>query len=63
MGRTVAIDIDACIGCEACVEECPDVFAMGPGDLAQVTNPDGADEECIESAMDMCPVNCIIWED
>lgn len=63
MGRSVAIDIDACIGCEACVEEAPEVFAMGPGDLAQVINPEGGDEKQIESAMDMCPANCIYWEE
>ncbi|OEU66757.1 MAG: ferredoxin [Desulfovibrio sp. S3730MH75] len=63
MSRAVTIDMDACIGCEACVEECPEVFSMGPGDLAQVYNPEGADEAKIEEAMDMCPVNCIIWED
>lgn len=63
MSRTVVIDVDTCIGCEACVEECPEVFSMGPGDLAQVHNPEGAGEAEIESAMELCPVNCITWED
>lgn len=63
MSRLVTVDIDTCIGCEACVEACPEVFSMGPGGLAQVFNPDGASEEKIEEAMDMCPVNCILWED
>ncbi|WP_320005842.1 ferredoxin [Maridesulfovibrio sp.] len=63
MTRTVVVDVDECVGCEACVEECPDVFSMGPGDLALVHNPEGADDECIESAMELCPVNCIHWEE
>ncbi|SDL39370.1 ferredoxin [Maridesulfovibrio ferrireducens] len=63
MSRTVAIDIDACIGCEACAEEFPEVFSMGPADLPQVYNPEGVDEEKIEEIMDLCPANCIIWED
>lgn len=63
MSRTVAIDMDACIGCEACVDECPEVFSMGPGDLALVYNPEGGNDEKIESAMDLCPVNCIYWEE
>ncbi|SMF20635.1 ferredoxin [Desulfovibrio gilichinskyi] len=63
MSRLVTVDIDVCIGCEACVETCPEVFSMGPGDLAQVYNPDGASEDKIEEAMDTCPVNCILWED
>jgi len=24
----IEIDVDACMGCEACVETCPDVFEM-----------------------------------
>jgi len=63
MSRLVTVDIDVCIGCEACVEACPEVFSMGPGNLAQVYNPEGAPEGKIEEAMEMCPVNCILWED
>ena len=62
MDRIVIVDIDVCIGCEACVEACPDVFSMGPGSLAQVYNPDGSDELMIEEVMELCPVNCILWE-
>lgn len=63
MSKTVALDEDLCIGCEACVEECPEVFAIGPAGVAQVMNPDGGTEEKIESAIDLCPVNCIFWEE
>ena len=63
MSRVVIVDIDICIGCEACIEACPEVFSMVPGGVAQVFNPDGATEEKIEEAIDICPVNCIVWED
>ncbi len=63
MSRTVVVDVDECVGCEACVEVCPGLFVMGPGEIAQVSNPEGADEEQICEAMDLCPVNCITWED
>ena len=28
MGKIVVIDTDECIGCESCVELCPEVFAF-----------------------------------
>lgn len=63
MARQVVIDIDVCIGCEACVEICPDVFSMGPAGFAQVINPEGGTDEEVSEAIEMCPVNCISVEE
>jgi len=63
MTRTVVVDVDECVGCEACVEVCPGMFVMGVCDLAQVQNPEGAGESEVEAAMELCPTNCIHWED
>ncbi|HAS89347.1 MAG TPA: ferredoxin [Desulfovibrio sp.] len=63
MTRTVVVDVDECVGCEACVEVCPGMFVMGACDLAQVQNPEGADESEIKEAMELCPTNCIQWEE
>ncbi|MBN1296517.1 ferredoxin [bacterium] len=30
------VDADTCIGCELCVEICPDVFAMSDDGIAEV---------------------------
>lgn len=49
-----------CIGCESCVEVCPDVFVMD-GEHAAVTNPD-ATADCIDEAIDICPVQAIVRE-
>ncbi len=55
----ILIDEDACMGCESCVEICPDVFEMNSdGDKAIVTNPD-ADDDCVEEAIDACPAEAI----
>ena len=61
--KQVKIDEDECIGCETCVELCPDIFAFN-ADLnkAIVTTPEGGDEKCIEEAVTSCPVNCITYE-
>ncbi len=55
----IVIDDDACMGCESCVEICPDAFEMNAdGDKATVKDPDcGAD--CVEEAIDACPAECI----
>jgi len=58
--KTVKIDEDECIGCETCVELCPDVFAFNTGNSkAYVTTPEGGDQACIEEAIASCPVTCI----
>ncbi len=57
------VDKDECIGCESCVQICPDVFHMD--DDAKAGADQDADEsvECIQDAMDTCPVECIHWRD
>ncbi len=62
MGKVVAIETDECIGCESCVELCPDVFAFDEEEeKARVQLPEGGNEECIEEAIANCPVECIHW--
>ncbi|MCF7886241.1 MAG: ferredoxin [Candidatus Marinimicrobia bacterium] len=46
---------DKCIGCEVCVNMCPEGFAM-EGDKAKVINQDA---DCIEDAAEACPVDAI----
>ena len=60
MGKIVVIDADECIGCESCVELCAEVFAFNEAEeKAEVILPEGGPEDCIEEAMDTCPVECI----
>jgi len=62
--RQVKIDQDECIGCEACVELCPDIFAFDDKQTkAYVTTPEGGDQACIEEAVASCPVSCISNEE
>ncbi len=55
------VDQDVCISCRLCVDTVPEVFRMTDNDLAEVYEPNGADEEHIQEAMDACPVACIHW--
>jgi ferredoxin len=64
MSKRVVIDMDECMGCEACVELCSEVFAFNEAEeKAEVIKPEGGSEDCIEEAMDACPVECIHWEE
>mgnify|MGYP000881676715 FL=1 len=54
------VDEETCIGCEACVGICPEVFEM-QGDVAVATVnpvPDEVADSCREAA-DSCPVDAI----
>ena len=64
MGKRVVIDDDECVGCQSCVELCPDVFGFNEDtEKAEVLQAEGGDEDCIEEAIDSCPVECIDWEE
>ena len=64
MAKRVYIEFIECVGCEACVELCPDVFRMNEdGDRAEVIMPEGGPEECIEKAINICPADCIHWDE
>jgi ferredoxin len=64
MAKRVVIDSEECVGCQTCVELCPDVFAFNDAsEKAEVTQEEGGPEDCIEEAMSSCPVECIKWEE
>jgi ferredoxin len=64
VGKTVVIDTAECVGCESCVELCPEVFEFDDeNEKAVVILPEGGDEECIEEAISTCPSECISWEE
>ncbi|ADW16651.1 ferredoxin [Desulfobulbus propionicus DSM 2032] len=63
MAQEVQIDQDECLGCEACVEICPAVFAFDDSrGKAFVKNDANADEECVDEAIGSCPAGCISKE-
>ena len=53
---------DSCIGCEACVDALPDVFAMEDG-KAKVINAEGASLEEIKETAEACPTESIKVEE
>jgi ferredoxin len=64
MGKKVVIEIEECVGCETCVELCPDVFTFDEDEQkAHVAKEEGGDEACIDEAIETCPTQCISWEE
>lgn len=57
------VDQDECISCESCAELCPEVFRMNEETKSEVLPTATGTEECIQEAMDTCPVECIHWQD
>jgi len=55
------IDLDACIGCGACVSACPVNVLDMPSDKAKVAKP--ADCTSCAACVDACPVSAIVMED
>ncbi len=61
----VYVDKELCIGCEACVDICPEVFEIRD-DLAVVKLDDDVPEDleaAVEEAAESCAVEAIIIED
>ncbi len=59
----VIIEVDECIGCEACVETCPTVFGFEEDEAkAFVIEGSDANADCIDEAIASCPAECITNE-
>jgi len=59
--RKPKVDQDLCTGAQVCVIIAPDVFEMNEEEKAYVVDPEGADEETIQRAIDQCPSKAIFW--
>ncbi len=58
------VDADTCIGCELCVNTCPDVFEMdGSVAVVKTTPVPAAAEVSCQEAKGACPVEAITLEE
>jgi len=53
------VDSDLCVSCGLCAQVCPDVFELGDSGIAQVKDGADASADCIQDAVDQCPVGAI----
>ena len=58
------LDLSQCADCESCLELCPGVFKRNSETgLIDVVDLRDYPEGEVETAMSMCPTDCITWEE
>jgi ferredoxin len=55
------VNQELCTGDEVCITIAPDVFKMDEKGLSYVQDPNGADKENIQHAINQCPSQAISW--
>ena len=63
MKRAPVVDIGECVDCECCLELCPEVFRKNEMGYIEVISIPECPETTIREAMNMCPTDCITWEE
>lgn len=58
----IKIDEEKCIGCGSCVAVCPDCFEMTDDNKARLKD-EITNTECVQEAVDVCPVQVIEIEE
>lgn len=60
--KAPVVETENCISCGLCVSACSAVFRFDNAGKAECFDATGATESEIQSAIDGCPVQCIIWK-
>lgn len=64
MAKRVYLVEEECVGCQSCVEICPEVFQFNEDkEKAEVIQPEGGPEDLVQECIDNCPSECIHWEE
>ena len=64
MTKIPFIDVSRCTDCGSCLEICPEVFRKnGQTGLIEVHDTSGCSEEKIQEAINICPADCILWDE
>lgn len=61
MQKKLHIDLDKCIGCTLCAQIAIKTFEMKDDGKSHVLKENGDTVDCIEQAVESCPVNAIIF--
>ncbi len=61
--RHPVVELSDCIGCEVCVEVCPEVFSLNDAGYIEIADMTAYPEACVDEACRNCPKDCIAWAD
>jgi ferredoxin len=61
MMKKPKVDQDLCTGDQVCITIAPYVFELNEEGKAFLKDPEGADEETIQHAINQCPSQAISW--
>jgi ferredoxin len=53
------VDASLCVSCGLCTQVCDEVFEMGGDGVAAVKDGANLDADCVQDAIDQCPVGAI----
>ncbi len=59
--RCPVVELSDCIGCEVCVEVCPNVFCKNASGYIEVVPLETYPESEVDEAAKNCPADCILW--
>ena len=64
MKKIPVIDIRRSTECESCLEMCPEVFKRNSETgIIEVADLDDYPEELVDQVINICPADCISWEE
>jgi ferredoxin len=62
--RTPVVDLRLCTDCDSCIEVCPAAFRRNSDTgLIEVIDLQEYPVESVEYAINLCPADCISWEE
>jgi ferredoxin len=60
--KVPVVELSACIVCEICVEDCPEVFRMNDAGYVEVIDMPSYPEAAVDEVIKNCPADCIFWD-
>ena len=63
MAKKPYVEQEECTGCGLCEDICPEVFQLNEDSVSEVHDPEWAPGVEVQEVVEMCPVECIHWEE
>jgi ferredoxin len=61
--RIPVVDIAECVDCGGCIELCPEAFKKNEMGYIEVVALSKYPQSAIQEAINICPADCMTWEE